>query len=114
MPQLCGRKRPNCKHLAACNAAGFRFRAFAVDALGVLAPDASALLTRLAHLLESTQGLPSYLARQLVFRRLSFAVHLGVARQLVARRELLPFGSDFLPLQRGASLGLILGSVTAT
>ena len=103
-----------CKHLAACNAAGFRFRAFAVDALGVLAPDASALLTRLAHLLESTQGLPSYLARQLVFRRLSFAVHLGVARQLVARRELLPFGSDFLPLQRGASLGLILGSVTAT
>ena len=94
MPQLCGRRGQilNCKHLTACNAAGYRFRAFAVDALGILAPNTSALLTRLAHLLEFTQGLPSYFAKQLLFRRISFAVYLGVALQLVARRELLPFG----------------------
>ena len=58
-----------------------------MDVFGVLAPDASALLHRFAALLETSQGLPSYLAKQLVFRRVSFAVHLGVARQLVARRE---------------------------
>ena len=28
-------------------------------------------------------GYPEYLARQLVFRRLSFAIHLGTVRQLL-------------------------------
>ena len=80
------------KHLDACNAAGYCFQAFAADAFGVLAPDALSLLSRLARILESTLSVPSYLARQIVFRRISFAVHLGVARQLVERREWLSFG----------------------
>ena len=80
------------KHLDACNAAGYCFQAFAADAFGVLAPDALSLLSRLARILESTLSVPSYLARQIVFRRISFAVHLGVARQLVARLEFPPLG----------------------
>ena len=57
---------------------------------GVLAPDATAYLYRLARLFETP-----YLAKQLVFRRVSFAVHLGVTRQIFARRESL-----FFPLVR--------------
>jgi len=75
------------KHEDACAAAGYGFRAFVVDAFGVLAPDAKSILKRLASLLEVTKNYPEYLARQLVHRRISFAVHVGVARQLVARRE---------------------------
>ena len=75
------------KHLTACNAAGYDFTAFAVDTFGVLAPDARKLLFRLARALERSKGYPPYLAKQLVFRRISFAVHLGVARQLVALKE---------------------------
>ena len=75
------------KHSDACEAAGYGFRAFAVDAFGVLAPDSNKFLKRLASLLEVTKNYPEYLARQLVYRRISFAIHLGVARQLVARRE---------------------------
>ena len=58
-----------------------------VETFGVLAPDARKLLFRLARALERSKGYPPYLAKQLVFRRISFAVHLGVARQLVARKE---------------------------
>jgi len=76
-----------CMHEDACAAAGYGFRAFVVDAFGVLAPDAKSILKRLASLLEVTKNYPEYLARQLVHRRISFAVHVGVARQLVARRE---------------------------
>ena len=87
----CAEENKYRKHFDACNTAGFFFTAFAVDTFGVLAPDAVAFLYRLARLLETSQGIPSYLAKQLVFRRVSFAVQLGVARQLVARRESLLF-----------------------
>ena len=33
------------------------------------------------------QSYPPHLAANIVFRRISFAIHLGVARQMVARRE---------------------------
>ena len=75
------------KHFDACISAGYHFLGFALNAFGVLAPDASAFLHRLASLLETSQGLPSYLAKRLVFRRISFAVHFRVARQLIARSE---------------------------
>ena len=58
-----------------------------MDTFGVLAPDARKLLFRFARAQERSKGYPSYLAKQLVFRRISFAVHLGVARHLVARKE---------------------------
>ena len=74
------------KHLSACNAAGYDFTAFAVDTFGVLAPDAKHFLLRLAARLERCKNYPSYLAKQLVFRRVSFAIQLGVARQLLARK----------------------------
>ena len=78
------------KHLIATNAAvahlGFH-HAFASDCFGVLAPHSSSLLRRIALCLVCTKGYPAYLAKQLVFRKISFAIHLGVARQLVARKE---------------------------
>ena len=50
------------KHFDDCKSAGYNFLGFALDAFGVLAPDASAFLFRLASLLETFHGLPSYLA----------------------------------------------------
>ena len=75
------------KHLVATNAANLGFLAFAVDCFGVLAPDALSLLSRISSCLQITKGYPAYLAKQLVFRKISFAIHVGVARQLVARKE---------------------------
>jgi len=75
------------KHLIATNAAHLGFHAFASDCFGVLAPHSSSLLRRIALCLVCTKGYPAYLAKQLVFRKISFAIHLGVARQLVARKE---------------------------
>ena len=58
------------------------------DCFGVLAPHSSSLLRRIAlWCLVCTKGYPAYLAKQLVFRKISFAIHLGVARQIVARKE---------------------------
>ena len=75
------------KHLIATNAANLGFLAFAADCFGVLAPDALSLLSRISSCLQFTKGYPPYLAKQLVFRKISFAIHVGVARQLVARKE---------------------------
>lgn len=74
------------KHLSACNAAGNDFTAYAVDTYGVLASDAKHFLLRLATRLERSKNNPSYLAKQLVFCRVSFAIQLGVARQLLSRK----------------------------
>ena len=75
------------KHLIATNAAHLGFHEFAADCFGVLVPHSSSLLRRLASCLVFTKGYPAYLAIQLVFRKISFAIHLSVARQLVARKE---------------------------
>ena len=75
------------KHQDVCAASGHPFIAFAADTFGGLAPDSRSMLKRIASLIQITKMYPEYLANQLVFRRISFAIHLGVARQLVARRE---------------------------
>ena len=75
------------KHADVCGASGYGFKAFAADAFGVLAPDARQMLLRIASLLQITKMYPEYLARQIVFRRISFAIQLGVARQLLVARQ---------------------------
>jgi hypothetical protein len=75
------------KHEDACREAGYEFIAFAVDVFGGLAPEAIKLLRVIASNLEVTKNYPRSLALCLVYRRISFAIHLGVARQLVDRME---------------------------
>jgi hypothetical protein len=75
------------KHEDACREAGYEFIAFAVDVFGGLAPEAIKLLRLIACNLEVTKNYPRSLALCLVYRRISFAIHLGVARQLVDRME---------------------------
>ena len=57
----CAEENKDRKHFDVCNVAGFFFTAFAVDIFGVLAPDAAAFFYRIARLLETSQGIPSYL-----------------------------------------------------
>jgi hypothetical protein len=80
------------KHAAACRASGYEFVAFAVDAFGVFAPESKKLLKTIASILEGSKGYPKRLANFKVFQRISFAIQLGVAKQLVSRME---FGSFF-------------------
>jgi hypothetical protein len=75
------------KHLSPCELAGMLFLPFAVDIFGIFAPEAKLAIQKLQRLLTSTKGYPPYLAAQLINRRLSFAVHLGTARQLTSRFE---------------------------
>jgi hypothetical protein len=80
------------KHAAACRASGYDFVAFAVDAFGVFAPESKKLLKTIASILEGSKGYPKRLATFKVFQRISFAIQLGVAKQLVSRME---FGTFF-------------------
>ena len=64
--------------------AGLLFLPFAVDCFGVLTPSARSTLKRIAAALEISRGYPTYLAKQIVFRRVSFAIHLGTIRQVLA------------------------------
>lgn len=48
------------KHLSACNATGYNFVDFGADCFGVLAPEVSKVLNRIAHILESFKSLTSY------------------------------------------------------
>jgi hypothetical protein len=75
------------KHADACHASGFDFLPFSVDVFGVFAPEAKKLLLNIASILEVAKGYPKSLARNITFRRISFAIHRGVARQLVDRME---------------------------
>jgi hypothetical protein len=76
------------KHSGPANAGGYNFLPFAADVFGNLAPEARKMLSRIASMVEVTRRLSRHVAKQFVFRRINFAIHLGVARQLVARQEL--------------------------
>jgi hypothetical protein len=75
------------KHQVACENAGYGFKAFAVDVFGVLAPDSLKLLRRVISRLIRESDYPEYMASSISFRRISFSVQLGVARQFVSCRE---------------------------
>jgi hypothetical protein len=75
------------KHEDACREAGYEFIPFAVDTFGGLAPEALKLLKLIASNLEIIKNCSRNVALNIVFRRISFAIHLGVARQLVDRME---------------------------
>jgi hypothetical protein len=71
------------KHEAACNLANYGFKAFAADVFGVLGPRSEQFLDRLCNAFCSSSGLPSSVAYSICRRRVSFAVQLGVCRQLL-------------------------------
>jgi len=73
------------KHLSPCELAGFNFIPFGVDCFGNFGKEAISIINQLRSSLIQAKGLPQYLATQLIYRRLSFAIHLGTARQLLSR-----------------------------
>jgi hypothetical protein len=75
------------KHTSACLNNGFYFGAFAVDVFGVLSPEALNFCKFIASLLEATKQYSKSMALNIVYRRISFAIHKGVAKQLVDRME---------------------------
>jgi hypothetical protein len=77
------------KHGEACRAAGFEFRAFAADVCGVLAPEAHGLLLRIIDRLMHEFGYPRYKAAAICYRRISIAIQIGVARQVLASRAVV-------------------------
>jgi hypothetical protein len=72
------------KHEDACTLSGFGFKPFAMDVFGVLAPRSVSFLKRICNKLMYLYDYPSYVASAIVYRRISFAVQLGVARQFLA------------------------------
>jgi hypothetical protein len=77
------------KHQEACEVASYGFKAFAASVFGVLAERSKHLLNRICKALIRNASLSEYLAKAVTQRRVSFAIQLGVARQVVARREVL-------------------------
>ncbi len=57
-----------------------------MDVFGVLADDAFKLLQRVCSWLIREADYPKYMASSICYRRISFSVQLGVARQFVACR----------------------------
>ena len=76
------------KHLIACESAGFGFKAFALDVFGIMAGEAKRFTHRLCSTMMRVADFPEYMAHAIVYRRISFSVQLGVARQFVACRAL--------------------------
>ena len=77
------------KHAAACEAAGFGFKPFAVDIFGVIAKESSLLLKRVCEKMIRETCCAPYKAIAICQRRISLAVQLGVARQLIASRKVV-------------------------
>ena len=77
------------KHLAACEAAGYGFKAFAIDVFGVMGEESAMLLRRICKKMIRETCCAKYKAMAICYRRVSMAVQLGVARQMVASREVV-------------------------
>jgi hypothetical protein len=75
-------KRKIEKHALACTRAEFEFIPFALDVCGAADKDGWDLLQRLSHKWSEHMGKPYAYALSLARRRISFAVQLGVSRQL--------------------------------
>ena len=72
------------KHLEPCEDAGFGFKPFAADVFGVLADDALKFLNRLITRIVRENIYPEHLASAICYRKVSLAIQLGVARQVVS------------------------------
>ena len=72
------------KHAEACDHAGYGFKAFAVDVFGVIANESSELLKRVREKMMRETCCAKYKAISICQRRISIAVQIGVARQLLA------------------------------
>jgi hypothetical protein len=77
------------KHNAACEAARYGFKAFAVDVFGVMGRESSRLLGRICNRMIRETCCAEYKAKAICLRRISMSVQLGVARQLLASREIV-------------------------
>jgi hypothetical protein len=77
------------KHQRPCEESGFGFRAFAIDVFGVPAAESLSFLHRIVSKLVREADYPQYMASAIVFRRISIAVQIGVARQLLASRAVV-------------------------
>ena len=75
------------KHGLACEAAGYGFRAFAMDVFGVLGKESKLLLNRVIEKMSRETCCARYKAQAICQRRISLALQLGVSRQLLASRE---------------------------
>jgi hypothetical protein len=78
------------KHREACTRSGLGFLPFSVDVCGVADGDAVTLLRRLAARHSASSGRPYSSAVTLCRRRISFAVRVGVASQLLRVQSLAP------------------------
>jgi hypothetical protein len=71
------------KHEECCSGAGYSFLPFACDVTGVISHTASGLLDRIASSYASRNDVLFGYALNIVRRKISFAIQLGVARQIV-------------------------------
>ncbi len=85
------------KHKEACTDASRMFTPFAVDVCGIMDQDASDLLQRFAGRIGQQTGRGFNDALNLCKRRLSFAIQLSVARQLVSLFRLMREDGDESP-----------------
>jgi hypothetical protein len=75
------------KNKEACRLSGMDFMPFAMDTTGLIEREAAELLERLAYQYAERQSKSYAEAISILRRRISFAVQLGVARQLVSAKS---------------------------
>jgi hypothetical protein len=77
------------KHGPGCHSMGLGFSPFVVDIFGVLAPQAHNVLRRIAARLCSELGYPKYKAEAICLRRISTAIQIAAARQVLGSRAVV-------------------------
>jgi hypothetical protein len=77
------------KHGPGCHTMGLGFSPFVVDIFGVLAPQAHNVLRRITSRLCSELGYPKFKAEAICLRRISTAIQIAVARQVLGSRAVV-------------------------
>jgi len=85
------------KHGPGCASSNLGFSPFVADIFGVLAPKAHGILRRISSRLVSELGYSSHRATQVCYRRISTAIQIAVARQVLSSKAVVDLPDAGLP-----------------
>jgi hypothetical protein len=78
------------KHQDSCHEAGYGFQPFSIDIFGIMGSKTKSLFSRIVNNMVRCNGYESWKAMAIASRKISIAVQIGVARQILAARQPVP------------------------
>ena len=101
-PVIQAATRKKTKHMEACRLSGLDFLPFAMDTTGLIEHEGADLIKRLAYQYAEKQSKSYAESVSILRRRISFAVQLGTARQIISAKSQAN-AEDFIYFQNSSS-----------